>query len=203
MGKESPMSDSIPIEATLDRDRPVFARHYAELLPEFMALADDDIQAVNLDITAIVATMLGAHSSIAPRLDEIERASTLIDTKRMRRLDAYAMALRHAHTLHLLAAEPPKGLRPLVATGTELRGLMLRDATELVRRGRIRTARLEELLGPVGHKNLASDLLVLAALFREHSPHVEGHCYTTQSDAATADAIAIEILRAVGRKERR
>ncbi|MDQ2645198.1 MAG: hypothetical protein M3020_15380 [Myxococcota bacterium] len=192
-----------PVTHDAEHETAVFAVCYQELLPEFMALEPDDIRDVNLDITAIVGTMLAAHSTVVPRLEQLERAAPLLDRERMRRLDAYAMALRHAHTLYLIATDPPAKLRPLAARGMELRGLMLRDARDLLRRGRIQTARLDELLGPVGYKNLASDLLVLSGLFREHLPRIQGRCQTTEADIRSADAIAADILRAVGRKEQR
>lgn len=195
------MSD--PVTRDGEDETAVFAARYNELLPEFMAVKPDDIRDVNLDVTAIVATMLAAHSAIVPRLEQIARAAPLMDRERMRRLDAYAMALRHAHTLYLMATDPPAKIRAVAARGTELRGLMLRDARDLLRRGRIQTARLDELLGPAGYKNLASDLLVLSGLFREHFPRIQGRCQTSEGDIRGADAIAADILRVVGRKEQR
>jgi len=178
-----------------------FETHYATLLPEFKSLSTDKVEIVNLDITATVATILGAYPEIVGKADELRREVPNFDVDRMLLLDKYAMALSHAHTLYLVANKPPDELDPLVQEGTALRELLFSDSAALVRRGLMNGARLAELLGPIGFKNLASDLQVLAAVFRENFAQIEGKCATTRTEITRADEISEEILRAVGLKE--
>jgi hypothetical protein len=199
--KGNPMAEVKAAADTGANGKTAFEKHYAELLPEFKALSPDKVDIVNLDITATVATILGAYPEIIGKAEELRSEVPNFDVEKMKRLDAYAMALSHAHTLYLVAAKPPDELEPLIQEGTALREVLFSDAAALVKRGLMNGARLAELLGPIGYKNLASDLQVLAAVFRDHFPQIEGKCATSRAEVSRADEISAEVLRAVGLKE--
>src|SRR5690349_16106857 len=111
------------------------------------------------------------------------------------------MALAHAHRHWLGAVRPADPLEPLIEEATQLRENLFSDASALVQRRLMNGERLKEILGPIGYKNVASDLLVLASMFYEHFPQIEGKCVTTRAEVKRADQLAADILRAVGLKE--
>jgi len=189
-----------------DHDTPpasekLFEEHYQALLPKFRALAADELVPINLDIPAAVTTALGVAPEVRALKERLVRELPLLDLEALMKLDEYAMALMHAHTLYLMAAQPVDSLQPLVEEGSELREVLFADATALVQRRLLNGSQLRDLQGPVGYKNLAVDLQILAALFREHLPELAGKCATSPAELHRAEQIAAEILRTVGLRE--
>jgi hypothetical protein len=185
----------------IDNQPTLFEEPYRRHLQEFQALAPEELTPVNLDIATVVTTVLGSLPEILALAPEISRELPYFDLNRVRSLESYAMALSHANTLYLLANQPPDALQPLVDEGTKLRELLLTDATALIQRGRLNGNRLKDLKGPIGHRNLATDLQILTMLFRESFAEVEGKCATTRDELNRAELVAAGILRAVGLKE--
>ena len=198
---ETQMADSNAETNIPDNAEILFKEPYEQLLPEFKALKPDEIVLVNLDIPTAVATVLGAGPEIRNLLPQMEKDLPGFDLERIRKLDQYAMAISHAHTLFLIASQPPDNLQPLVDEGTHLRETLFTDASALVQRGFLNGARLKDLKGPKGYKNLAVDLQILAALFRESFPQITGKTGTTQEELLRAEQLAARILRAVGLRE--
>jgi hypothetical protein len=195
------MADNNTTDNTAVDEKTVFEKHYEELLPEIRAFDADKVVQVNLDIMQLVSTVLGSLPEIIAKEKEIRGQLAGFDIDRALRLEAYVMALSHAHRQWLNAVKPPDGLEALVEEATRLRENLFSDASALVQRKLMDGARLAELLGPIGYKNLASDLLVLSGMFREQYPKISGKCATQKAEIARADQLAADILRAVGLKE--
>lgn len=179
----------------------LFDEPYNALLPKFQALGAGDVQVVNLDIPSAVTTVLGVTGEVAGFKDQMAKELPLFDTGPILQLEAYAMALSHAHTLFSMASLPADSLAPLVAEGTTLRETLLADATALVTRNLLNGQQLRDLSGPVGYKNLAFDLQILAALFRENMVQLTGKCATQPAEIQRAEEISASILRTVGLRE--
>jgi len=179
----------------------LFEECYEALLPKFKALKPEELIPINLDIPAAVSTALGVAPELSALKDRVAEELPKFDFDPILHLDTYAMALSHAHTLFLVASQPPDELKSLVDEGTVLRETLLADATALVKRRLINGNQLRDLEGPVGYKHLAVDLQMLAALFREHLEEVKGKCATSAADIHRAEQIAAEILRTVGLRE--
>lgn len=179
----------------------LFEEAYNALLPKFRALSVEELVPINIDIPAAVTTALGVAPEMAAFKDEVALHLPQLDFEPVLHLDEYAMALSHAHTLYLMASQPVDSLQPLVAEGTVLRETLFADATALVQRRLLNGNQLRDLQGPVGYKNLAVDLQILAALFRENLDQLQGKCAVQASDAHRAEQIAAEILRTVGIRE--
>ncbi len=185
----------------IDTQPAPFEEPYLRHLPEFQALSPEELIPVNLDIVTVVTTVLGSLPEILALAPEISRELPHFDLNRVRSLESYAMALSHANALFLLANQPPDALQPLVDEGTKLRELLLADAKAPIQRGLLNGNRLKDLKGPIGHRNLATDLQLLTMLFREGFANVEGKCATTREELNRATEVAAGILRAVGLKE--
>lgn len=179
----------------------LFEDAYNSLLPKFRALSTEELVPINLDIPAAVTTALGVAPELAAFKDEVAQHLPKLDFEPMLHLDEYAMALSHAHTLYLMASQPVDSLQALVAEGTALRETLFVDASALVRRSLLNGNQLKDLQGPVGYKNLAVDLQILAALFRENLGQLQGKCAVQATDVHRAEQIAAEILRTVGLRE--
>jgi hypothetical protein len=179
----------------------LFDEPYNALLPKFQALAAGDVQVVNLDIPSAVTTVLGVTNEVAGFKDQIGKELPLFDVGPILQLESYAMALSHAHTLFAMASAPVDSLAPMVDEGTTLRETLLADATALVTRNMLNGQQLRDLSGPVGYKNLAFDLQILAALFRENMAQLAGKCATQPAEIQRAEEISASILRTVGLRE--
>lgn len=195
------MADSNTTDNTAVDEKTVFEKHYEELLPEIRAFDTDKVVQVNLDIMQLVSTVLGSLPEIVAKEKEIRNQLVGFDVDRALRLEAYVMALSHAHREWLNAVKPQDGFEALIEEATQLRENLFSDASALVQRQLMDGAHLAELLGTIGYKNLASDLLVLAGMFREQYPKIAGKCATQKAEVARADQLAADILRAVGLKE--
>jgi hypothetical protein len=167
-------------------------------LPKFQALSANEVMSVNLDIPSAVTTVLGAAKQITALKDELAKELPQFDLEAVMQLEQYALALSHSHTLFSMASQPADALAPLVDEGAKLREMLLADATALVKRNLLNGDQLRDLSGPVGYKNLAFDLQILAELFRSNMAKLAGKCATQASEVQRADEIAESVLRIVG-----
>src|SRR4051812_12268728 len=112
-----------------------FNEAYQRHLPEFQAVAIDELVTVNVDIATVVTTVLGSLPEILALAPGISEQLPKFDLARVRDLESYAMALSHANTLYLLATQPPDSRQALLDEGSKLRETLLGDANALIQRG--------------------------------------------------------------------
>jgi hypothetical protein len=180
-----PVMNDLPFEAPYNR-----------LLPEMRALAPDQLMQVNLDITSSVATVLGCLPEIQQFVPQIVEELPKYDVERVKRLEDYTMAVSHAQTMYTLAREPESAVAPLVEQGIKLRERMVLDAGVFANRGLVNGNALKELKGPVGYKNVAVDLQLLAGLFRGSFDVLIANGWAIKrEELQRAEAIAVAILR--------
>jgi hypothetical protein len=177
------------------------AETFARLLPEIQALSPDELIPINLDVPSVVATTLGALPEIRALRQEIAQQMPAFDLAAFDKLEEYAVALHHAHTQFLMATQPNHGLDELLAEGAALRQTLFLDATALSHRGFIDKNKLNELPGPNGHKNLATDLGTLAAILKESWAEVQSRSGVQEAELERADKLAQRIVRVVGLRE--
>lgn len=130
------------------------------------------------------------------------RSSPEFDVRLIEKMDEYAMALSHAHTLFSLASRSADPLRALVEEGRKLRATLVAHAAALVRRGHLGDRRLKDLRGPKGHQDLAFDLQLVAALFRETFSRIADKSGVQLDELFKAQQIAASIVRAIGQREK-
>jgi hypothetical protein len=173
-----------------------FEEAYQELLPRLRGLKPDEVLRVNVDVTSTVATVLGALPGMLEWIPRIRRELPLVDVEDLRKLGDYAKAVSHTHTIYLLALRRDDELRELVREGSALRATLVADAMTLIRRGVVSSTALKQLKKRAGFKNLASDLQILAGLFRTiGDKRREVMAPLPRDELERADAIASDILR--------
>jgi hypothetical protein len=177
------------------------AETYTRLLPEFRALAPDELVPINLDVPSVVATTLGALPEIRALRSEIEQQIPGFDLKAFDHLEDFALALHHAHTQYLTATQPADDLEAVATEAAALRQTLHLDATALSHRGLIDANKLKELRGPNGYKNLATDLAILASVLKESWPQIEGRTGIAPSELERALKLGQRLVRIVGLRE--
>jgi hypothetical protein len=177
------------------------ASAYARVLPEMDALPASEVITINIDVPTAVTSALGAWPKISMLRSELAMRLPDFDVAQLDRLEAYARATAHAHALYM-AASSPTGLQQLGERVAKLREVLCSDAVALSKRGLLDGERLKQLKGPPGYKNMAFDLLALAALFRERWSALEGKTPIQLNELTQAETLAEDLIAAVGRRER-
>lgn len=174
---------------------------YKALLPEILALDDDDLPAINIDVVAAVTTALGVAPALKALRGEIAAELSRFDLARFDKLERYALALSHANTLH-------RGTLPnrtnVADLGEELSGVrdrLLATASALAGYDLINVQRLADIKKVPGYRALAADVLALVAVFKEHWPRVENKSPVTLAALNDAGNRAVELLAAVGLRD--
>src|SRR5262245_51621465 len=145
-------------------DVPRFRRAYEQLLDEIRAVPHDDYIVINIDIPSAITTVMGVLPFLKSARPRIALELPRYDIARFDKLEAYTLALGHAHALYLAASEPTESLEALNDAATSLRDVLYADAVALAQRRMIDGDRLKELKGVKGYRQLAFDLFALAAL---------------------------------------
>jgi len=145
----------------------LFHAAFDKTAPERAALSADDLVVINLDVPIMVTTVLGSLSRLLALRDEIVEALPKFEIAYIDNLQTYAQALAHAHVVYRAAAEPTAPLPSLVARASELRALLLSDASALANRKLIDGKVLTRLKGGPGYLNVCADVGVLVLLLRE------------------------------------
>jgi hypothetical protein len=191
------MTQSMPGNAEVSR----FEEAYNQLRDEIRAVAPSDYVMINIDVPTAITTVLGVLPAIRALRPRVAAELAQFDTGRFDKLEAYTLALGHAHAGYMSASQPAQSLDMLSEEGARLRDLLLSDASALAERRLIDGARLRQLKGVRGYRNLAFDLLTLARLFRDVWGSVQGKCAVQMREIQRAEALADQILQAVGHRE--
>ncbi len=197
-----PMSSSSPNDAPPPAlEASSYQKALEAVRPELAALSPDELIPVSLDVPAVVMTVRGAVSDILKLRDRVVVELPLFDVSRFDKLEVYACALGQAHIEHAAASAPAEPVGKLRAELVETRELMLSDLQALARRRLIHPDQLAEMRGPVGHMNLASDVLLCVELIRDAWPRIEGKTGISLDEAKRAEWLADRFVKAVGVRE--
>jgi hypothetical protein len=178
----------------------LFEEPYNAIQPELKTLSPAELVPITIDIPTAVTTVLGVQPEVTALDDRIAKLPEF-NVELPEKLAIYTMALAHAHTLHAMASAPASAIIPLAEEGTTLRATLLADANALVQRGLMDGDQLKDLTGPVGYKNLAFDLQILAQAFHNAAATVQGKCATTPAELLHANEIAAQLLKLAGLQE--
>lgn len=166
------------------------------------ALPLDSLRTVNVDMLSMLTMVLGALPQIrAHKLAIGACPATKQEQSLVANLEAYTFALSHANTLYRVAAKPEETLSSLIEEGAKLRESLRVDAAALAAHGVVVGARLADIGSSTGYRQLASDLFALAVVFREVWPKIDGKTLTQVATIDRAEAIAEDIMLAVGARE--
>ncbi|HXS18046.1 MAG TPA: hypothetical protein VN764_12705, partial [Polyangiaceae bacterium] len=173
---------------------------YESIAAELKALPAEAVQSINLDVSTAVAIAFGALPALITFRDQLETLPDF-DAVRFDKLEIYALALSHAHSLCQSASQPPDDLKALQEEGSAQRELLYKDVTAAIARGVIPADAIDDLRGANGYKNTANDLRVLVAVLRNHWASLDGRGFTTEEELNYAGKLASHILRVFGVRE--
>ena len=117
------------------------------------------------------------------------------------KLAQYAMAASFAHTAHLVATRPQDHVRAIYDEATQMRDVLVTDASALAKRGLIPAETLAPLKGSIGFKNVQADLQMLVHVFKAHWTAISGKCAVTETELERANKLVSWLIQAVGLKE--
>lgn len=166
--------------------------------PEMAALGESKTKPINLDIQSATATVRGSLAEIMLMRPQIVAQVPGVDISQLDNLETYALALLQANATHLVSTSPPEALAGLAEEGTKLRATLLSDATALANRGIINNASLDNLKGPMGYRNLSSDILALATLLRSNWSAIASKSCVTEAELDRAEVVADQLNEAYG-----
>ena len=184
----------------MDTDAGVIAA-YERVKADFARLRVDELVQVNLDIPTAVTTIIGVLPEVAALRPRIEKELVAFDLAEFDKLEDYAWALSYAHTMFLMATQPPDDLPVLNAEATKLRDRLLIDARSLAQHRLVDDGQLEKLKGFAGYKNLAQDLQILSFALQANWANIQGKTPTTAEDLQTALRLSARLTRVVGLRE--
>jgi hypothetical protein len=171
------------------------------LLPELQAIPTGDLVQINLDVPAAVATVLGVSPRIRAHRGAVQALMPTFDMALFDKLEDYAIALNDVHGTYLTATKPADELAEALEKATELRAILLADATALMHRGVLDSNALAQLQGPLGYKNLATDLHLLAKALGAVLARAEGKSGITAVELERATRLHQHIYRLVGLRQ--
>jgi hypothetical protein len=178
----------------------LYREAFDQALPAAMAISEDELVPVNLDVPSAVATALGALPKIMTYREEASKLHGF-DVAHFDQLQLRIFAVGHAHAKFLAASAPPEAIAALNERGIKLRDTMYHDAVALTHRGLIGADRIEEFKANVGYKNLAFDLLGLATLLRENWGTIASRTGVQLSELDEAELLGRQLMDAVGARE--
>jgi len=168
------------------------------LMPQLLALRSDELMQITADVRSAVATILGALPKIRTYREAIQKSIPGFEVGALEVLEDAAVALHQADNDYLAAAGPSDEFDEWIAEAEHLRELLLADANNLALRGLVNGSQLDELKGANGHKNLATDLGVLASLLRSSWDRIQGKTAVQAEELARAERLSLHIVRNVG-----
>jgi hypothetical protein len=187
--------------ATLPLDEELLPRACYELSRPYMAaLAPDELVPLNIDIPSAVSTVLG----VLPKLAAMrERLAVLaeFDFDAFDRLETYAGALMYVHARFMMTVQPHDDLNELADHGVRLRMSMVAQARALSHYGLVDLRPLENLTNRRSFAQLGGDLRLLARLFENYWPAIEGKCPMQQDEIRVADKLATRLQRLAGLRD--
>ncbi len=185
------------IPTTVEEERSL-ALAFADSKPHRDALRAEEVQRVNLDVPSAVATVLGALPQILAVRSEVVQHLGSFDITPFDRIQTYALALSYAFARGKTSLSETDKLPALNVQGTALRNNLLADMVGLARRGLVHSDAFKSCKGYTGYKNVASELLVLVSVGRDHWSRIEGKCGIAREELDRAERIASHMLRLVG-----
>ena len=190
-----------PPDVTPTASGPRYREAYEHALPAAKALPLQELLTINIDVPTAVTMVVGRLPRLKSLGAAIAKALPEFDLGNIEQLETYTLATAHAHAVYLAAWAPGETIGKLKAEAAALRGALYSDAVALAYRGLVSWARLGEFKVAPGSKQVAFDLLGLAALLREAWGRVEGKTAFTLAELESAELSGERLLNAVAMRE--
>jgi hypothetical protein len=203
--KEKPMSECInPNTNQHDNDSTSSPTPYLQLRevlelvrPEMAKLEADHLLQITVDPVTAATIARGA----LPRLLELRGQLAELpgfDIQNLDKLQLYARAMAQANAVYLGASAPPQHFQKLVAEATAMREQLVSDASALAKRGYLDGAKLDQLKGSVGYRNVASDLLTVVNMITSNWTNIAGKTALTIEELDRAYFLGDQLIDDIG-----
>jgi hypothetical protein len=166
-------------------------------MPDLRALPAEELMQVTLEARSAAGLVLAAAPKVRSLQEQIVKAIPGFDATLIDQVEDAAVALHQAESDRLAASGPPNAFDESLVEASRLRELLLADVNNLVVRGLLDGSPVEELKGPTGHKNLASDLGALSSLVERNWDRIQGKTAVEPQELARARALSLEIVTKV------
>lgn len=173
---------------------------YRRLLGEIDGVADSEVATVNIDVPTTVTTVFGVVKNVAPFAKDAAKLPDF-DASCFTKLEDYALALSHAHTVYIASAAPPDDVTGLVAQATEARDVLVSDVQALAKHGLLEPSRVADVTRGLGHRGIAYDVARLVEILRENWKSVEGKTALTATRLDELEGLGFRLLAAVAERE--
>ena len=192
--REKIMTDSNSINTN---GYPALAESFEATLPKMSALEPNQLLQVLVDPVAAVGISRGAMPKILAYREALSKLADF-DITNVDQLPVYASAALHANRVFVMASAPPEHFRELIEEAAKARENLLSDVTALANRGIIASTQLGELKGPVGYRNIASDVLALVGFLVSNWDKVASRTAVTTAELERAEAVANQLVGDIG-----
>jgi hypothetical protein len=172
---------------------------FSKVRPRFMAVPQEQILAINTDVFTAVSTVRASVPRIVTLRPQLEKLIDF-DIVNVDDLDLYALAALRANYLFLSASTPPERFQDLVVEGTELHTTLVSDFTAAVNRGYISRDKLDLLQGSVGHRNVASDLIMISTVMTANWDKIAGRSGVTMEELVHAQELGVQLNIDLGQR---
>lgn len=184
------------------REGASFRLAFEQNLPAMNALREEELLRPNIDVPFILPRLLGAMPALRSLRSEIAKKLPEHDLALFDNLETFTLALAYAHALTIAASDrPSEDLAALNTEASELREGLLADARHLARHKLVDAGRLDEIKGLVGYKNVAFELLALAALLRQSWAAISGKTPLSLAQLDRAEHLAQRIFNQLAARE--
>jgi hypothetical protein len=169
--------------------------------PELMSLLPEQFEVINTDVKDMCSTVLGTLKELKDWRETIEKELPGFDLARFDKLGQFTHALGFAHAQYLTATAEPDSLDDVFADALRVRDVLLSEVRLLVSRGVVNIAKLDELQGTNGFKNVAVDLLALMNVLVGVWPLIKDKTFLSETELNLAQQYAAWMMRVVGERE--
>ena len=175
------------------------AEAYKRVEPDALALTEEQLSALNVDVVSATSILLGVASRVVSYRARIEKLPEF-DLRNVDALGDRAKAAWYAAITNTPAAQP-KDSRNLLEEATALRQHLLTWADPLVHAKKFDQAAIDQIKEGSGHKDIASDVVALVALYRAKWSEVSGICGVTEADIDRGAVLGPALFATVSRRE--
>jgi hypothetical protein len=181
------------------RDLEDAAKAYERVRAQIETQDPKDLSAYNVDISNAASVALG----VAPRIVVLRNRAVALPEFEIRCVDNltdYAKAVWYLYITNLPPAERSDG-EQMLAEVLSLRAKMLLWAEPLAASGKFARAAVDKIKEGAGHKDAASDVVALVALYRSVWSEISTMCGVTEADLDRGAVVGPAVFAMLSRKE--